>query len=127
MNTTERPEQLHVCLDTTPGTHRTDSDDIGWWLPVIGPTATVLALHTSPDTPNHPAPPGDTDSLARTDRPRRQLLQTLGKPRTTRTIRHRPVPRHRRTHRAHDAAHTHRTPSSPGSPTTSPPATRTVR
>jgi hypothetical protein len=25
--------------------HRTDSDDIYWWLPVIGPTATVLA-HT---------------------------------------------------------------------------------
>ena len=42
---TVRPEALHVCTDTTPGVHRTDSDDIFWWLPIIGPTATVLA-HT---------------------------------------------------------------------------------
>ena len=27
----------------TPGAHRTDSDDIWWWLPILGPTATVLA------------------------------------------------------------------------------------
>lgn len=40
-----RPDVLHVCDDTTPGVHRTDSDDIFWWLPIIGPTATVLA-HT---------------------------------------------------------------------------------
>ena len=40
-----RPDVLHVCADTTPGAHRTDSDDIYWWLPIIGPTATVLA-HT---------------------------------------------------------------------------------
>lgn len=32
-----------MCADTTPGVHRTDSDEILWWLPVIGPTATVLA------------------------------------------------------------------------------------
>ena len=38
-----RPDVLHVCVDTTPGPHPTDSDDIFWWLPVIGPTATVLA------------------------------------------------------------------------------------
>jgi len=42
---TARPDVVHVCADTTPGEHRTDSDDIHWWLPVIGPTATVLA-HT---------------------------------------------------------------------------------
>ena len=40
-----RPDAIHVCADTTPGMHRTDSDDIFWWLPIIGPTATVLA-HT---------------------------------------------------------------------------------
>jgi hypothetical protein len=64
MNTTERPDTLHVCRDTTPGTHRTDSDEIAWWLPVIGPTATVLA-HT---LARHTEPSGTTwrtDSLAR--------------------------------------------------------------
>ena len=52
MNTTERPDHLHVCRDTTPGPHRTESADIEWWLPVIGPTATILAVtlvrHTDP-------------------------------------------------------------------------------
>ena len=52
MNTTTRPDHINVCLDTTPGPHRTDSTDIEWWLPIIGPTATVLALtlvrHTAP-------------------------------------------------------------------------------
>jgi hypothetical protein len=38
-----RPDHLHVCSDTTPGVHQTDSPDIEWWLPVIGPTAAVLA------------------------------------------------------------------------------------
>jgi len=40
-----RPDAIHACADTTAGVHRTDSDDIYWWLPIIGPTATVLA-HT---------------------------------------------------------------------------------
>jgi hypothetical protein len=43
MSTTDRPQQITVCLDTTLGAHHTDSDEIGWWLPVIGPTATILA------------------------------------------------------------------------------------
>jgi hypothetical protein len=38
-----RPDHLHVCADTTPGVHETDSVEIEWWLPIIGPTATVLA------------------------------------------------------------------------------------
>jgi hypothetical protein len=42
---------VHVCADTTPGEHRTDSDDIYWWLPVIGPTATVLAHTLARHTP----------------------------------------------------------------------------
>ena len=43
MSSLDRPDRITVCLDTTPGPHRTDSDEIGWWLPVIGPTATILA------------------------------------------------------------------------------------
>ena len=38
-----RPDRIHVLPDLTPGPHRTDSDDIWWWLPVIGPTSTSLA------------------------------------------------------------------------------------
>jgi hypothetical protein len=49
--TVTRPDHLHVCADTTPGVHRTDSDDIYWWLPVIGPTATVLAQTLARHTP----------------------------------------------------------------------------
>ncbi len=48
---TTRPDQLHVCADTTPGVHLTDSDEIFWWLPVIGPTATVLAQTLARYTP----------------------------------------------------------------------------
>lgn len=48
----DRPEHITVCLDTTPGPHRTDSDELAWWLPVIGPTASILAYtfvrHTAP-------------------------------------------------------------------------------
>jgi hypothetical protein len=39
----QRPAHLIVVADHTPGEHVTDSDDIWWWLPVLGPTATVLA------------------------------------------------------------------------------------
>jgi hypothetical protein len=39
-----RPSTVRVIADHTPGPHRTDSDDLWtWWLPVIGPTASVLA------------------------------------------------------------------------------------
>ena len=43
MTDTTRPDLLRVIADDTSGVHRTDSEDICWWLPVIGPTATVLA------------------------------------------------------------------------------------
>jgi hypothetical protein len=43
MPPTARPDHLTAVLDLTPGRHPTDSPEIGWWLPVIGPTATVLA------------------------------------------------------------------------------------
>lgn len=41
---TDRPDRLNVVLETFPGRHRVDSPEIGWWLPVLGPTATVLAV-----------------------------------------------------------------------------------
>ena len=44
MPPTTRPDHLTVVLDLTPGRHPTDSPEIGWWLPIIGPTATVLAV-----------------------------------------------------------------------------------
>jgi hypothetical protein len=44
MTDTTRPGLVHVIADPTPGPHRTDSDDIFWWLPVIGPTASALAF-----------------------------------------------------------------------------------
>jgi hypothetical protein len=40
---TERPVHLIVVADHQPGAHRTDSDEIGWWLPLIGPTSAILA------------------------------------------------------------------------------------
>ena len=43
MNDTTRPTSVRVIADHCDGPHRTDSDDIWWWLPVLGPTATVLA------------------------------------------------------------------------------------
>jgi hypothetical protein len=42
---TTRPDVLIVTGDHTPGVHQADSDDIWWWLPIIGPTATVLAYN----------------------------------------------------------------------------------
>ena len=50
-----RPDHLHVCADTTPGVHRTDSDEAAWWLPVIGPTASVLAFTLARYTPKEGA------------------------------------------------------------------------
>jgi hypothetical protein len=44
MPPTTRPEHLTVVIDHTPGRHPTDSPEIAWWLPIIGPTATVLAI-----------------------------------------------------------------------------------
>ena len=46
-----RSDRLHVCADTTPGIHQTDSIEIEWWLPIIGPTATVLAQTLARHTP----------------------------------------------------------------------------
>ena len=42
--TAGRPSRLCVIADPTPGPHRTDSDDIVWWLPILGPTASWLAF-----------------------------------------------------------------------------------
>jgi hypothetical protein len=43
MTETTRPTTVRVIADHTPGPHRTDSDDLWWWLPIIGPTASALA------------------------------------------------------------------------------------
>jgi hypothetical protein len=63
MTVPELPDRLHVALDSTPGVHRTDSDDMFWRLPILGPTATVLAWTLARNT----APAGtswDTVQLA---------------------------------------------------------------
>ena len=39
-----RPDRLIVIADHIPGAHVTDSEDIFWWLPVIGPGAGFLAF-----------------------------------------------------------------------------------
>jgi hypothetical protein len=59
-----RPDTLHVCVDTTPGAHATGSDDIYWWLPIIGPTAAVLA-QTLARTTRPGGTSWDTGDLAR--------------------------------------------------------------
>jgi hypothetical protein len=74
MDTTVLPDRLRVCFDTTPGAHRTDSDDIFWWLPIIGPTATVLAYTLT----RHTARTGtawDTHRACPADRTRRQPIE----------------------------------------------------
>ncbi len=38
-----RPDHLTVIADHSPGPHVTDSDDIQWWWPVLGPSASCLA------------------------------------------------------------------------------------
>ena len=49
--TTVRPDHLYVCADTTPGVHRIDSEEAAWWLPILGPTAIVLAATLAHYTP----------------------------------------------------------------------------
>ena len=60
-----RPPTIHVCRDTTPGIHHTDTDQLAWWLPVIGPTATVLAQLFVRTTPRDGAV-WQVETLART-------------------------------------------------------------
>ena len=38
-----RPARLTVIADHRPGRHHVDTDEIGWWLPIIGPTSACLA------------------------------------------------------------------------------------
>ena len=44
MTETTRPTTVRVIADHTPGAHRTDSEDLWWWLPIIGPTGSALAF-----------------------------------------------------------------------------------
>lgn len=59
-----RPTVINVTADHTPGEHATDSDDIWWWLPIIGPTATVLAYNLARYA-RHLDKEWPTDALAR--------------------------------------------------------------
>ena len=80
MTETTRPTSVRVIADPTPGAHRTDSDDLCWWLPIIGPTASALAfLLRPPRRPRRdllgdrrPGPHG---------RPGRQPLEAVAEPR----------------------------------------------
>jgi hypothetical protein len=65
MTSKNRPSSVRVIADPTPGVDRTDSDDLWWRLPILGPTASVLAFVLARD-----ARRGDvcwpTEELART-------------------------------------------------------------
>ncbi len=61
-----RPDHLRVVADPTPGPHRTDSDDVLWWLPILGPTATWLAYLLARHAAHQPDTCWDTATLART-------------------------------------------------------------
>lgn len=58
-----RPALLYVAADHTPGEHVTDSDDIWWWLPILGPTASVLAYNLARFA-RHADTTWQTDALA---------------------------------------------------------------
>lgn len=68
-----RPSKVRVIADDRPGPHRTDFDDLVWWLPVLGPTTSWLAYLLS----RHAASAGeavwDAEYLA-------QLVGLSGKP-----------------------------------------------
>jgi hypothetical protein len=55
-----------VIADTTPGPHRTDSDDIAWWLPILGPTSSWLAFLLARHATIEAQHCWETDLLART-------------------------------------------------------------
>ena len=66
MTETTRPPTVRVIADHTPGTHRTDSEDLWWWLPIIGPTASALAFllarHAAAGWTGVPATPGGAEA-----------------------------------------------------------------
>jgi hypothetical protein len=61
-----RPNHLRVVADPTPGPHRTDSDEVLWWLPILVPTATWLAYLLARHAACQPDICWDTATLART-------------------------------------------------------------
>jgi hypothetical protein len=62
---TSRPDHITVIADHTPGEHATDSEDFWWWLPVIGPSGTLLAYLLSRHA-SHSDRTWDTAELAAT-------------------------------------------------------------
>lgn len=59
-----RPARLFVVADHTPGQHAADSDEIEWWLPVLGPAAAVL-IHALAGSARHEDHAWETVDLAR--------------------------------------------------------------
>ncbi len=61
-----RPDHLFVVADHTPGIHRTDSDDLLWWLPSLGPTSSWLAYFLARHAAHQEHTRWSIDVLART-------------------------------------------------------------
>lgn len=64
-DTAHRPNHLIVIADHIPGPHTTDSEDIFWWLPIIGPGASFLAYILARHA-RHANTTWQIDDLART-------------------------------------------------------------
>ena len=62
---TIRPDWINVSADHTPGPHRTDSDDLLWWLPILGPTASWLAFLLARHATHHDHTRWSVDTLTR--------------------------------------------------------------
>ena len=89
MTETTRPTSVRVIADHTPGPHRTDSDDLCWWLPIIGPTASVLAYRFARHAAHAETLLADRGSGPH-GRPGRQPLQVVAQPRTAPPLPRRP-------------------------------------
>ncbi len=61
-----RPDHLFVIADHTPGAHPAATDDITWWLPILGPTASWLAHLLARHATTRPESRWDTAMLAQT-------------------------------------------------------------
>lgn len=59
-----RPQRFFVAPNLSPGEHSTRSlDDMLWWTPTLGPTATLAAVQLSNHAATNPATPIDAADL----------------------------------------------------------------